>query len=94
MSEREFSEAKPFLGAWEEGRNTKEAVALQVEFGLSDRATTLIDRLYVATLIDAAGKGMPPDDLFPELAPESMRALAIYLSELEALLADSHEAAR
>lgn len=79
-------EENPSMGAWGSGTNTAEMCQLQAEFGLSSRATDLMDGLKVSVMIDCVGKAC--GEMGPESSPAYLRAMAIYLAELESQLPD------
>ncbi|MCK5316274.1 MAG: hypothetical protein KAJ55_00090 [Anaerolineales bacterium] len=84
---REPTEANPTFCDWGEGTNTEEIKQLQGEFGLSSRASDLLDSLRVAVRIDQLNT--IHDAQLPPIEPKSLRALAIYLAELESFKADA-----
>ncbi len=78
--------ANPYLCEWEEVKLGEEAVKVRDEFGLTARAAALMEGIAVAQLIDTHARlnGLPTTDLL-----KHMRALGIYLSELETALGDA-----
>lgn len=75
---------------WHTHTLTPDGEQMKLQYGLSDKAASLIDGLALAVRIDEVGKALGVTEGMSPATPGFRADLCEYVAELESRIADSH----